>query len=153
MANKIVHVFTKTLSWQELYARGVLFLVATYEVDSLLAYLSKNGSVKAVLSEDGDMLVVYRCRLVLSKLDVAAGTVEALRWKTIQDQIGDTIFLGIQGSGSHMWMLDVCIMARGDYLKSLPGIGLKVGYKLMIQHHSVTGVMPGFQPLPPILCA
>ena len=123
--------------------------MAPYKADSQLAYPSRNGSVKAVLSEDGDMLVVYRCRLVLSKLEVATGTVEALGWKTIEDRIGDTMFLGMQGSGLHMGMLDVCIMAGGDYLKSLPGIGLKVGYKLMIQHHSVTGVMPGFHPLPP----
>ena len=85
-AIKSVHLFTKNkLSWQELRDRGVEFLVAPYEADARLAYSSRNGSVQAVLSEDSDMLVVYRCGLVLSKLD--GGTVLALGWGDIRNRM------------------------------------------------------------------
>ena len=146
---KSVHLFTKNkISWQELRDRGVEFLVAPYKADAQLAYLSKNGSVQAVLIEDSDMLVVYRCGLVLSKLD--GGTVLALGWGDIQNRIQDTMFHGLQGAGLHLGMVDLCILAGGDYLESLPGVGLKSAYKLLVRHGSVLNVMPGLQP--PSLC-
>ena len=49
-------------------AMGVDFSVAPYKGDTRLTCISQNGDVDAVMSEDGDMLVVYMCPPVLTKL-------------------------------------------------------------------------------------
>ncbi|EFN59754.1 hypothetical protein CHLNCDRAFT_13604, partial [Chlorella variabilis] len=52
--------------------RGVEFVVAPYEADPQLAYLSsipeREGGIAAVITEDSD-LVAYGCRRVLFKMD------------------------------------------------------------------------------------
>ena len=51
-----------------LTAAGVSFLVAPYEADVQLAYMSLNGLVDCVITEDSD-LVVYGTKRVLYKMD------------------------------------------------------------------------------------
>lgn len=41
-------------------AKGVDFLVAPYEANAQLVFMSRNECVDAVMSEDNDKLVVYR---------------------------------------------------------------------------------------------
>ena len=48
--------------------RGVDYVVAPYEADAQLAFLSRTGSVDLVVSEDSDCLV-FGCKRVLFKLD------------------------------------------------------------------------------------
>lgn len=48
---------------QECRSAGVECIVAPYEADSQLAYLSKEGIVDLVITEDSDLLV-FGCRKV-----------------------------------------------------------------------------------------
>ena len=61
----------------------VEFLAVPFEADAQLAHLSRTRSVDAVMSEDGDMLVVYRSRLMLNKLDSERETVNGFCWGDI----------------------------------------------------------------------
>lgn len=48
--------------------RKIPFIVAPYEADAQLAYLSRNGFVDVVMTEDSDLLA-YGARCVLFKFD------------------------------------------------------------------------------------
>lgn len=55
--------------WQlRLREAGVEYIVAPYEADAQLAFLSRTGDVAAVISEDSDLLV-FGCSSVLTKMD------------------------------------------------------------------------------------
>ena len=58
----------------------VEFMVAPFEADAQLAHLSRTRFVDAVMSEDGDLLVIFRCRLLLCDLDPRAETVNGSVW-------------------------------------------------------------------------
>jgi exonuclease-1 len=47
---------------------GIEFIIAAYEADAELAYLSRINMIDAVVTEDSDTLV-YGCKRVLFKLD------------------------------------------------------------------------------------
>ena len=51
------------MSYQECRSVGVECIVAPYEADSQLAYLSKEGIVDLVITEDSDLLV-FGCEKV-----------------------------------------------------------------------------------------
>lgn len=54
-------------SWSQVArARGVDCVVAPYEADAQLAYLTKSGLAQAVITEDSDLLA-YGCKKVSSK--------------------------------------------------------------------------------------
>lgn len=52
----------------QLQRLGVEFVVAPYEADAQMAWLSRTNKVAAVITEDSDMLL-FGCRRVLYKLD------------------------------------------------------------------------------------
>ena len=47
---------------------GIEFIVAPYEADAQLAFLSRSGRVDAVITEDSD-LIAYGCKRVLFKMN------------------------------------------------------------------------------------
>jgi exonuclease-1 len=53
---------------EELRIRGIKFIVAPYEADAQLAYLSRNGIVDVLITEDSDLLV-FGAKRILYKLD------------------------------------------------------------------------------------
>ena len=116
------------------------FLVAPFEADAQLAFLSRTGAVDAVLSDDGDMLVVYRCRILLSKFVENKGTVQELGWGHIRRGLKQTIFEKFDGEDCYQKMVEVCILAGCDYLSSIEGIGMRTSCKLLIEHGSVEKV-------------
>ena len=116
------------------------FLVAPFEADSHLAFLSRTGAVDVVLSDDGDMLVVYRCRVLLSKFAEKKGTVQELGWGHIRRGLNKTIFENFDGEDCYQKMVEVCILAGGDYLPSIEGIGIRTSFKRLIEHGSVEKV-------------
>ena len=61
---------------------GIEVLRAPYEADAQLAYLARNRSVAAVLTEDSD-LVAYACPCVLLKLDRHNATCQRLLWEDV----------------------------------------------------------------------
>jgi len=98
--------------------RGVKFLVAPYEADAQMAYLALHGFVDAVITEDSDLLT-YGCPVVLFKLDYS-GEVDEISLSDLP-HCRELSFTG--------WSQDLfqqmCVMAGCDFLKGLPGIGIK----------------------------
>lgn len=59
-----------------------LGIVAPYEADAQLGYLSKIGYVDAVIAEDSDMLV-FEVSCLITKLDIETGNCEVIRLKDL----------------------------------------------------------------------
>ncbi|KAH7622041.1 hypothetical protein Ndes2526B_g02866 [Nannochloris sp. 'desiccata'] len=98
--------------------KGVRFLVAPYEADAQMAYLALNGFVDAVITEDSDLLT-YGCPIVLFKLDYG-GEVDEISLADLP-HCRELSFTG----WSHDLFQQMCVMAGCDFLKGLPGIGIK----------------------------
>ncbi|PJF17045.1 hypothetical protein PSACC_03144 [Paramicrosporidium saccamoebae] len=60
---------------EELKRTGIDYVVAPYEADAQMAYLSLMGTVSAVITEDSDLLL-FGCKRVLFKLDKDGNTDE-----------------------------------------------------------------------------
>ncbi|KAM9847569.1 exonuclease 1 [Aulostomus maculatus] len=104
-------------------ARGVDCVVAPYEADAQLAYLSKSGLAQAVITEDSDLLA-FGCKKVILKMDKQGNGLEI-----DQNNLGRCRSLGnIFTEEKFRYM---CILAGCDYLASLHGIGLGKACKLL----------------------
>lgn len=53
---------------EELKSRGIKFIIAPYEADAQLAYLSRAGIVDFIITEDSDLLA-FGAKKILYKLD------------------------------------------------------------------------------------
>lgn len=104
--------------------RGIDCIVAPYEADGQLAYLSLTGIAEYVITEDSD-LILFGCKKVLFKFSFSGGLlVEAdklhLAMGVRKEKFTFTKF-------RHM-----CILSGCDYLASLPGIGLAKAKKFLL---------------------
>ncbi|EDV24061.1 uncharacterized protein TRIADDRAFT_26121 [Trichoplax adhaerens] len=99
-------------------------IVAPYEADAQLAYLSKADLVDAVITEDSDLLV-FGCKKVLFKLDPNGRGIE-IRLDRLRE-VKDIDLNGVD----HEAFRHICILSGCDYLPSIPGMGLKTAYKIM----------------------
>jgi len=135
----------------ELKHRNIEFIVAPYEADAQLAYLSripvKEGGVDAVITEDSD-LVAYGCKSILFKCS-PDGFVQELRKerlfgpsepvleahlgeKKAQTKLKKNSFVRFdEWTDDQMCLL--CILAGCDFLPSLMGMGFKTAYSLVKQ--------------------
>jgi len=97
---------------------GVEVLVAPYEADAQLAYLSRNNLVDFIISEDSDLLV-YQCSRVLYKFD----------YKTEKGReiVHSNIFQNHPEFSrmSPLSFLITCVLSGCDYLSSLNQIGIR----------------------------
>ncbi|KAM3863149.1 exonuclease 1 [Diretmus argenteus] len=103
--------------------RGVECIVAPYEADAQLAFLSKSGLVQGVITEDSDLLA-FGCKKVILKMDKQGNGLEI-----DQSHLGRCRSLGnvfTEEKFRHM-----CILSGCDYLASLYGIGLGKACKLL----------------------
>jgi exonuclease-1 len=98
---------------KELRKYNIDYIVAPYEADAQLAYLSRNNICDLVISEDSDLLC-FGCTRVLFKLGLDGNGIEI----KLHD-IG-------QVQGLKNWTFDkfrqMCILAGCDYLR-LDGVG------------------------------
>eukprot|EP00049_Salpingoeca_infusionum_P012356 m.225641 g.225641 ORF g.225641 m.225641 type:complete len:316 (-) comp15161_c0_seq16:1808-2755(-) len=119
--------------------QGFECIVAPFEADAQLAHLYHTGYVKAVITEDSDLLV-YGCKRVVFKLD-EFGVGQEIRL--------DRVFQGAKLVDSNVnfmswsvaqfrWM---CIISGCDYVNSLQGLGLKTAYKLVKMAPSLQHVL------------
>ena len=102
---------------QELQRRGIQYVVAPYEADAQCAYLAHQGIVDVVLTEDSDLLA-YGCPHVLFKFD----GVEADHIKFCD--LAHCRELSFVGWDLYLFQ-QMCVMAGCDFVKALPGIGIK----------------------------
>uniref|UniRef100_A0A3B5ANK4 Exonuclease 1 n=1 Tax=Stegastes partitus TaxID=144197 RepID=A0A3B5ANK4_9TELE len=104
-------------------ARGVDCVVAPYEADAQLAFLTKSGLAQAVITEDSDLLA-FGCKKVILKMDKQGNGLEI-----DQSNLGRCHSLGnIFTEEKFRYM---CILSGCDYLASLHGIGLGKSCKLL----------------------
>ncbi|XP_061141187.1 exonuclease 1 isoform X2 [Syngnathus typhle] len=104
-------------------ARGVDCLVAPYEADAQLAYLTKCGLAHAVITEDSDLLA-FGCQRVILKMDKQGNGLEI-----DQRNLGRCRSLGNVFTEEKFRYM--CILSGCDYLASLHGIGLGKACKLL----------------------
>uniref|UniRef100_A0A914V9W4 Exonuclease 1 n=1 Tax=Plectus sambesii TaxID=2011161 RepID=A0A914V9W4_9BILA len=98
-------------------------IVAPYESDAQLAYLSQQKLVHAVITEDSD-LIVYGCEKVIFKLEAPSGDCTIYDKAMLPScQTRHTL------SGENFDFVKfrrICILTGCDYLETgLPGVGLK----------------------------
>jgi exonuclease-1 len=103
---------------------GVECIVAPYEADAQLAFLSKSGIADVVITEDSDLLV-FGCKKVLFKMSEGGDglLVDSAR-------LGDVEGGKLQGF-SETSFRHMCILSGCDYLSSVPGMGLSTANKLL----------------------
>lgn len=104
-------------------ARGVDCVVAPYEADAQLAFLTKSGLAEAVITEDSDLLA-FGCKKVILKMDKAGNGFEIN-----QSNLGRCRSLGNVFTEEKFRYM--CILSGCDYLPSLHGIGLGKACKLL----------------------
>ncbi|KAG7222246.1 hypothetical protein INR49_016404, partial [Caranx melampygus] len=104
-------------------ARGVDCVVAPYEADAQLAYLTKSGLAEAVITEDSDLLA-FGCKKVILKMDKQGNGLEI-----DQSNLGRCRSLGNVFTEEKFRFM--CILSGCDYLPSLHGIGLGKACKLL----------------------
>eukprot|EP00923_Selenidium_pygospionis_P027210 GHVN01048892.1.p1 GENE.GHVN01048892.1~~GHVN01048892.1.p1 ORF type:complete len:251 (-),score=54.37 GHVN01048892.1:497-1249(-) len=105
--------------------QGIEVIVAPYEADAQLAYLSRQGLVDVVISEDSDLLP-FGCRSVFYKLDHNGGGYE-IEWNSLTQQSGllPPCFFTLDN------LISLCVLSGCDYLQSVSGVGVKTAAKMM----------------------
>jgi exonuclease-1 len=109
---------------------SVKFLVSPHEADAQLAFLSRNELVDVIITEDSDT-IAYGCKDIVFKLN-RDGSCERLIVNDVFTKFIDSKF-DLRTFTPEMF-LAMCIFSGCDYLESLPGIGLKTSYKMMVKH-------------------
>jgi exonuclease-1 len=107
---------------EHLRVAGVNVIVAPYEADAQLGYLSRHNLVDIVVSEDSD-LIVYGCKRILYKLDF-----KTERGKELY--VDDIFSSGAFSRLSRETFLVTAVLAGCDYLPSLQSIGMKTALAL-----------------------
>ncbi|KAL2461698.1 5'-3' exonuclease family protein [Abeliophyllum distichum] len=114
MAHQLVEILS---------SENIEFVVAPYEADAQLAYLStlkvEEGGIAAVISEDSDLLA-YSCPAIIFKMDRYGNGEEIILDKVLNavgrvpsfQKFDKILFTGM------------CILAGCDFLPSVPGIGI-----------------------------
>ena len=103
---------------------GVEIIVAPYEADAQLAFLSRNGYVDAVISEDSDLLV-YGCPEVLFKFDSASGMCDRILERDV------AACLGFPSSVNVDFLKHVALLNGCDYCPGVNNVGIKKAVELL----------------------
>ncbi|KAF2078068.1 hypothetical protein CYY_000619 [Polysphondylium violaceum] len=121
---------------KELRKRKIEYIVAPYEADAQLAYLSITGQVDAIITEDSD-LVAYGAPCMIFKMS-KDGYGKEVRIENISSiNKGGWDFMDFNLT----MVRQMCILSGCDYLPSLPGMGLKTSYKLIKEHRDIQRVL------------
>ncbi|XP_039117634.1 exonuclease 1-like [Dioscorea cayenensis subsp. rotundata] len=126
-----------SIAWeliQVLKKENIDYVVAPYEADAQMAFLSINKLVDAVITEDSD-LIPFGCHRIIFKMDKFGQGVEFKC--SMLDKNKDIDFTGF----TKTMLLEMCIFSGCDYLQSLPSIGLKRAYALVKKYKSYEKVI------------
>ena len=102
---------------KRLLARNISYIIAPYEADAELAYLSRNHLVDFVITEDSDLLPLG-CDRVFFKLGLNGIGDEVCRENIF---LSDSFFADF----TEDMFLSICILAGCDYLDNPQGYGFK----------------------------
>jgi exonuclease-1 len=113
---------------------GVYYMVAPYEADAQLAFLSRANIVDLVITEDSDALV-YGCSNVLYKLD-RGGNGDLIQ----REHLSLNQPMSFSNWTDEQIVL-FCCLAGCDYLPGLRNFGIKSAYKVVGAHKTVSRVL------------
>ncbi|ESQ34994.1 hypothetical protein EUTSA_v10007197mg [Eutrema salsugineum] len=125
---------------QVLKSENVEFIVAPYEADAQLAYLSslelEQGGIAAVITEDSDLLA-YGCKAVIFKMD---------RYGKGEELVLGNVFQAVDKKPSfHNFDQELftamCVLAGCDFLPSVPGVGISRAHAFISKYQSVERVL------------
>jgi exonuclease 1 len=113
---------------------NIQYIVAPYEADAQLAYLSRNKLVDIIITEDSDC-IVYGCRSILYKLD--------------REGYGDMIHRSDLGSNEGLtfthWKDEqfklFCTLAGCDYVTKIKGLGIKTAHRIVCRGKTYSMVL------------
>eukprot|EP00842_Homolaphlyctis_polyrhiza_P005030 jgi/Hompol1/5528/HPOL_004500-RA len=108
---------------------NIEYIVAPYEADAQLAYLSRIGDISAIITEDSDLLVFGFTRVIF-KLDHQGAGIE------IRKQ--DLVNIKEMRDWSEEKFRHMCILSGCDYLESPQGIGIKKSLSLLSRSSAPT---------------
>ena len=129
MAAQLIH-------YLKMNRQSVKCIVAPYEADAQLAYLSINNIVDVIIAEDSDT-IPFGCKEIVFKLE-QNGKCERLLLSNIYQLCTKGVDLT---NFTHDMIVSMCIGAGCDYLDSLKNIGIKNSYKYVSKHRSVDKVL------------
>ncbi|XP_062203025.1 exonuclease 1 [Phragmites australis] len=139
---KAVHI-TPSMAYQliqTLRSEDVEFVVAPYEADSQLAYLTTldpdQGGIAAVVTEDSD-LIAYCCPAIIFKMDRFGNGEEFIMERTLKT---DKASLSFRCFDKKLFT-GMCIFAGCDFLPSVSGIGTKRAYSLISKYKNINRVI------------
>lgn len=113
---------------------GIEYIVAPYEADAQLTYLSINNLVDAVITEDSD-LIPYGCPRIIYKLDKMGNAKEV-----DLSNIGSSRELDFSSFTLEMFR-HMCILSGCDYLPSIPSLGIKTAYNLVKEYRDIDKIL------------
>ncbi|CAO2818131.1 unnamed protein product [Amaranthus hypochondriacus] len=125
---------------QSLKSENVEFIVAPYEADAQLAYMSslgeEHGGIAAVISEDSDLLA-YGCPSVVFKMDKFGNGEEIVLENILKSTNSKPSFRKFTTS----LFTDMCVLAGCDFLPSIPGIGISKAHALVSKYQNINRVI------------
>jgi 5'-3' exonuclease len=126
--------FFVKLKLEELFPQKLEFIVAPYEADSQLAYLSKINYIDFVITEDSDLLV-FGAKKMFYKMDknFKGCEVELANLSECEEYSFK--------SWTHDKFIQFCILAGCDYLSSPKGIAFKKAYTFFAKYGNVNKVL------------
>lgn len=119
---------------QVLRQENVEYIVAPYEADAQMAFLSIKNHVAAVITEDSD-LIPFGCQKIIFKMDKYGNGVEFQYAELARNKdLSLTSF-------TKQMVLEMCILSGCDYLQSLQGMGIKRAHGLIRKFKSYEKVI------------
>ena len=108
---------------------GVPHIDAATEAEKTCSFLSREGVVDAVLTEDSDVLA-YFTKTFVSNLDTVKNMVTVIDFPRVLQDFGL----------SRQSFLDLCIMCGTDYNNNIKGIGPEKSFRLISQYKSIENI-------------
>ncbi|GAB2301496.1 hypothetical protein Dimus_035515 [Dionaea muscipula] len=126
--------------FQILRSESIEFMVAPYEADAQLAYLSSveedQGGITAVITEDSDLLA-YGCPAIIFKMDRYGNGEEIVLEKVFSSTSNRPSFRNF----TQDLFTGMCVLAGCDFLRSVPGIGIAKAHSLVSKYRNTDRVL------------
>lgn len=119
---------------KELKKLNIEYIVAPYESDAQLAYLSLTGYVDVVMTEDSDS-IPYGCRCVLLKLEQSGYGEEICR-----KSLGANTQLNFLHWNDEQFKI-MCCLSGCDYAPKIRNIGIITAYKIVDEYKTLSSII------------
>ncbi|XP_057762018.1 exonuclease 1 [Arachis stenosperma] len=125
---------------QTLRSESIEFVVAPYEADAQLAYMSnlevEKGGIAAVITEDSD-LIAYGCPAIIFKMDRDGNGERIEIEKVFCAKSSRPSFRNFDMK----LFTGMCVLAGCDFLPSVPGIGIARAHALVSKYKNLDRVL------------